>query len=72
MIFTELKEQIAELSKNFDRRGSIDDVLVKTDAGREAESRAREMETELLQCEKSAKAREKELQPIYHEVQYRE
>ncbi|XP_073965390.1 acetyl-CoA carboxylase isoform X2 [Choristoneura fumiferana] len=64
----ELKEQIAELSKNFDRRGSIDDVLVKTETGREAEGRAREMEAELLQCEKSAKAREKELQPIYHEI----
>ncbi|KAI8433418.1 hypothetical protein MSG28_015458 [Choristoneura fumiferana] len=56
-----------EASKNFDRRGSIDDVLVKTETGREAEGRAREMEAELLQCEKSAKAREKELQPIYHE-----
>lgn len=34
---TELKEQIKELSKNFDRRGSIDDVLIKTDAGRQGD-----------------------------------
>ncbi|RVE46271.1 hypothetical protein evm_009095 [Chilo suppressalis] len=65
---TEIKDQIKEISKNLDRRGSIDDVLVKTDAGRQAESKVRELETELLAAEKSVKAREKELSPIYHEI----
>ena len=32
---SEIKEQIKEISKNLDRRGSIDDVLIKTDAGRQ-------------------------------------
>ncbi|KAM3955585.1 LOW QUALITY PROTEIN: acetyl-CoA carboxylase-like [Aphomia sociella] len=65
---TELKDQIKDISKNLDRRGSIDDVLVKTDAGRQAETRVRELETELLATEKSVKSREKELSPIYHEI----
>ncbi|XP_004930758.2 acetyl-CoA carboxylase isoform X2 [Bombyx mori] len=65
---SELKEQIKEISKNFDRRGSIDDVLVKTDIGKAAEGRVRELETELLSAEKAVKAREKELGPIYHEI----
>nr|QLI61955.1 acetyl-CoA carboxylase 2 [Streltzoviella insularis] len=65
---SELKDQIKEISKNFDRRGSIDDVLIKTDAGKQAESKVRELETELLAAEKTAKAREKELSPIYHEI----
>ncbi|KAL4712191.1 hypothetical protein ACJJTC_011052 [Scirpophaga incertulas] len=30
---TELKEQIKDISKNLDRRGSIDEVVIKTDAG---------------------------------------
>ncbi|XP_063545623.1 acetyl-CoA carboxylase [Cydia strobilella] len=64
----ELKDQIADLSKRFDRRGSIDDVLVRTEAGREAENKARELETELQLCEKKAQQREKELHPIYHEI----
>nr|UVI03450.1 acetyl-CoA carboxylase [Ostrinia furnacalis] len=64
----ELKEQIKEISKNLDRRGSIDDVLIKTDVGKQAESKVRELETELLAAEKAVKAREKELSPIYHEV----
>ncbi|XP_053621987.1 acetyl-CoA carboxylase isoform X1 [Plodia interpunctella] len=64
----EIKEQIKEFSKQLDRRGSIDDVLVKTDAGKAAESRVRELDTELSSLEKSVKAREKELSPIYHEV----
>ncbi|KAJ0182987.1 hypothetical protein K1T71_000963 [Dendrolimus kikuchii] len=65
---SELKEQIKEISKNFDRRGSIDEVLIKTDAGKQAEGRVRELESELLAAEKAAKAREKELSPIYHEI----
>lgn len=64
----ELKEQIKEISKSLDRRGSIDDNLVRTDAGRIAETRVRELETELLAAEKTTKKREKELSPIYHEI----
>ncbi|XP_041970632.1 acetyl-CoA carboxylase isoform X2 [Aricia agestis] len=64
----ELKEQIKELSKNLDRRGSIDDVLVKTEEGRQAESKVRELDSELLALDKSIKAREKELSPIYHQI----
>ncbi|CAB3233545.1 unnamed protein product [Arctia plantaginis] len=64
----ELKEQIKDISKSLDRRGSIDDSLIRTDIGREAEGRVRELETELLAAEKTAKAREKELSPIYHEI----
>ncbi|XP_075988635.1 acetyl-CoA carboxylase isoform X2 [Anticarsia gemmatalis] len=64
----ELKEQIKEISKSLDRRGSIDDSLIRTDVGRNAETRVRELETELLAAEKTAKAREKELSPIYHEI----
>ncbi|CAG4948768.1 unnamed protein product [Parnassius apollo] len=65
---SEIKDQIKEISKGFDRRGSIDDVLVRTDAGNQAESRVRELETELIAAEKTVKAREKELSPIYHEI----
>ncbi|CAH2056096.1 unnamed protein product, partial [Iphiclides podalirius] len=65
---SEIKEQIKEISKGFDRRGSIDDVLIRTDAGKQAEGRVRELETELVAAEKAAKSREKELSPIYHEI----
>ncbi|XP_049883626.1 acetyl-CoA carboxylase isoform X2 [Pectinophora gossypiella] len=65
---SELKEQIKEISKNLDRRGSVDDAIIKTDAGKQAESKVRELETELLAAEKTVKAREKELSPIYHEI----
>ncbi|XP_026734900.1 acetyl-CoA carboxylase isoform X3 [Trichoplusia ni] len=65
---SELKEQIKEISKGLDRRGSVDESLIRTDAGRAAETRVRELETELLAAEKTAKAREKELSPIYHEI----
>ncbi|KAL0809386.1 hypothetical protein ABMA28_011580 [Loxostege sticticalis] len=64
----EIKDQIKEISKNLDRRGSIDDVLIKTDVGKQAETKVRELETDLLAAEKSMKAREKELSPIYHEI----
>lgn len=33
-----------------------------------AESKVRELETDLLAAEKTVKAREKELSPIYHEA----
>lgn len=65
---TELKEQIKELSKNLDRRGSIDDVLIKTEVGRQAEAKVHELETELVAAEKSVKKREKDLGGIYHEI----
>lgn len=65
---SELKEQIKDISKNLDRRGSIDDVLIKTEAGKQAESKIRELESEQLAAEKIVKAREKELSPIYHEI----
>ncbi|XP_013176189.1 PREDICTED: acetyl-CoA carboxylase [Papilio xuthus] len=65
---SEMKEQMKEISKNLDRRGSIDDVLVRTDAGKQAECKVRELEADLLAAEKTVKAREKELSPIYHEI----
>uniref|UniRef100_A0A1L8D6Q0 Acetyl CoA Carboxylase-3 n=1 Tax=Plutella xylostella TaxID=51655 RepID=A0A1L8D6Q0_PLUXY len=65
---TELKEQMKVISKNLDRRGSIDDVLIKTDVGKQAEAKIRELEAELLAAETARKTREKELSPIYREV----
>ncbi|XP_061381495.1 acetyl-CoA carboxylase isoform X1 [Danaus plexippus] len=65
---SEIKEQIKEISKNLDRRGSIDDVLIKTETGKQAEAKIHELEAELGTAEKSIKAREKELSPIYHEI----
>ncbi|CAG9577083.1 unnamed protein product [Danaus chrysippus] len=65
---SEIKEQIKDISKNLDRRGSIDDVLIKTESGKQAEAKIHELETELSTAEKSIKAREKELSPIYHEI----
>ncbi|GBP42919.1 Acetyl-CoA carboxylase [Eumeta japonica] len=64
----ELKEQIKEISKHMDRRGSIDNVVIPTEAGQRAETKVRDLETELTAAEKSMKSREKELSPIYHEV----
>ncbi|XP_047513528.1 acetyl-CoA carboxylase isoform X2 [Pieris napi] len=65
---SELKEQIKDISKNLDRRGSVDEVLIKTDVGRQAESKIRDLESELTTGEKNAKAREKELAPVYHQI----
>ncbi|CAK1546473.1 unnamed protein product [Leptosia nina] len=65
---SELKEQIKDISKNLDRRGSVDEVLIKTDAGRQAESKIRDLESELLVAEKNAKTREKELASVYHQI----
>ncbi|XP_045508569.1 acetyl-CoA carboxylase isoform X2 [Colias croceus] len=64
----EIKEQIKELSKNLDRRGSIDDVLIRTDAGGQAETKIRELDSDLQAAEKKVKAREKELAPVYHQI----
>ncbi|XP_038219820.1 acetyl-CoA carboxylase [Zerene cesonia] len=64
----EIKEQIKEISKNLDRRGSIDDVLIRTDAGGQAETKIRELDSDLLEAEKKVKAREKELAPVYHQI----
>ncbi|XP_050664997.1 acetyl-CoA carboxylase isoform X2 [Leptidea sinapis] len=65
---SELNEQIKDISKNLDRRGSIDEVLITTDVGKQAESKIRDLESELATAEKSAKAREKELAPVYHQI----
>ncbi|KAI5637057.1 carboxyl transferase domain-containing protein [Phthorimaea operculella] len=64
----ELKEQTKEMSKHLDRRGSMAEEAIATDTGKQAEVKVREFEASLVAAEKTARAREKELAPIYHEI----